>query len=96
VFDLPDVDAVVISTTTNTHAPLTIKAIQKGKVSAAAAACPCWCSLSDEWPQHVLLEKPISIDVADSKPVVEVANANPSVKVMIGFVRRCEWAAPDS
>jgi predicted dehydrogenase len=42
VFDLPDVDAVVISTTTNTHAPLTIKAIQKGKVSAAAAAaCPC-------------------------------------------------------
>ncbi|RSH87060.1 hypothetical protein EHS25_003549 [Saitozyma podzolica] len=72
VFDLPDVDAVVISTTTNTHAPLTIKAIEKGK--------------------HVLLEKPISIDVADSKPVVEVANANPAVKVMIGFVRRYDTA----
>ncbi|GFZ51344.1 hypothetical protein JCM24511_09104 [Saitozyma sp. JCM 24511] len=72
VFDLPDVDAVVISTTTNTHAPLTIKAIEKGK--------------------HVLLEKPISIDVADSKPVVQVANANPAVKVMIGFVRRYDTA----
>lgn len=44
VFDLPDVDAVVISTTTNTHAPLTIKAIEKGKVSgrpAVLALCRC-------------------------------------------------------
>lgn len=72
VFELPSdaVDAVLISTITSTHAPLTIAAIQKG------------------W--HVLLEKPISIDVEDSKPVVAAADANKDVKVMIGFVRRCK------
>ena len=40
--------------------------------------------------QHVLLEKPISIDVEDSRPVVEAAEKHPELKVMIGFVRRCE------
>jgi len=44
--------------------------------------------------KHVLLEKPIAIEVADSKPVVEAAEAHPELKVMIGFVRRCEWALP--
>ena len=39
--------------------------------------------------KHVLLEKPISIDVNDSKPVVDAANAKPDLKVMLGFVRRC-------
>lgn len=45
---------------------------------------------------HVLLEKPISIDVEDSKPVVAAAEAAAArgVKVMIGFVRRCELALP--
>ena len=38
----------------------------------------------------MLLEKPIAIEVADSKPVVEAAEAHPELKVMIGFVRRCE------
>lgn len=38
--------------------------------------------------KHVLLEKPISVDVELSRPVVAAAAANPSVKVMIGFSRR--------
>lgn len=38
--------------------------------------------------KHVLLEKPISVDVDLSRPVVEAAAANPSVKVMVGFSRR--------
>lgn len=63
-------DAVVISTITTTHAPLSIAAIEKG------------------W--HVLLEKPISVDVEESKPVVAAAEARKDVKVMIGFVRRCK------
>ena len=33
VFDMPDLDAVVISTITSTHAPLTLKAVAKGLVS---------------------------------------------------------------
>lgn len=40
--------------------------------------------------QHVLCEKPISVDVDLSKPLVAAAKANPHVKVMIGFSRRCE------
>lgn len=40
---------------------------------------------------HVLLEKPIAIEVKDSIPVVEAAEGRPDLKVMIGFVRRCEF-----
>ncbi|WVQ69659.1 uncharacterized protein L199_007879 [Kwoniella botswanensis] len=72
IFSIPEVDAVIISTITSTHAPLTIRAIEKGI--------------------HVLLEKPISIDVEDSRPVLEAATAHPKVKVMIGFVRRFDTA----
>ncbi|ODO04945.1 hypothetical protein I350_05556 [Cryptococcus amylolentus CBS 6273] len=72
IFNLPKVDAVVISTITSTHAPLTIKAIEHGL--------------------HVLLEKPISIDVEDTRPVVDAASKKPEVKVMIGFVRRYDQA----
>lgn len=38
--------------------------------------------------KHVLLEKPISVDVELSRPVVEAAAMNPAVKVMVGFSRR--------
>ncbi|WVQ77384.1 hypothetical protein IAR50_007069 [Cryptococcus sp. DSM 104548] len=72
VFDLPNIDAVVISTITSTHAPFTIKAIERGI--------------------HVLLEKPISVDIEDTRPVVEAASKRPEVKVMIGFVRRFDKA----
>ncbi|ORY26985.1 hypothetical protein BCR39DRAFT_497705 [Naematelia encephala] len=37
---------------------------------------------------HVLLEKPISIDVETSKEVVKVAEAHPELKTMVAFVRR--------
>ncbi|WWC65496.1 uncharacterized protein I303_108114 [Kwoniella dejecticola CBS 10117] len=38
--------------------------------------------------KHVLLEKPISIDVEAARPVLKAAQARPDVKVMVGFVRR--------
>ncbi|KAL7418287.1 hypothetical protein Q5752_006743 [Cryptotrichosporon argae] len=38
--------------------------------------------------KHVLLEKPISIDVDKAKPVIDEATAHPELKVMIGFSRR--------
>ncbi|ODN74943.1 hypothetical protein L198_08194 [Cryptococcus wingfieldii CBS 7118] len=41
---------------------------------------------------HVLLEKPISVDVEDTRPVVDAASSKPEVKVMIGFVRRFDQA----
>ncbi|OWZ42886.1 hypothetical protein C343_03914 [Cryptococcus neoformans C23] len=72
IFSLPNIDAVVISTITSTHASLTIQAIERGI--------------------HVLLEKPISVDVEDSRPVVEAARKRKDVKVMIGFVRRFDAA----
>lgn len=73
VFASDYVDAVVISTITPTHGPLTIKAVQSGK--------------------HVLLEKPISVNVDDSRPVVDAVNKG-NVKVMLGFVRRCMFFRP--
>ncbi|OWZ62900.1 hypothetical protein AYX14_04228 [Cryptococcus neoformans] len=38
--------------------------------------------------QHVLLEKPISIDLESSRPVIAASEARPEVKVMVGFPRR--------
>ncbi|OWT39483.1 myo-inositol 2-dehydrogenase [Cryptococcus neoformans Bt1] len=38
--------------------------------------------------KHVLLEKPISIDVEAARPVLEAVKQHPEVKVMVGFVRR--------
>ncbi|WWD01549.1 hypothetical protein V866_008494 [Kwoniella sp. B9012] len=63
-----DLDAVLISTETATHAPLTIQALKAGV--------------------HVLLEKPISIDVETSRQVVREAERFPELKVMVGFSRR--------
>ncbi|KAL1405940.1 hypothetical protein Q8F55_007622 [Vanrija albida] len=41
--------------------------------------------------KHVLLEKPIALDVDDARPVVAAVEAS-SVKVMLGFVRRFDAA----
>ncbi|AFR94584.1 transposase subfamily [Cryptococcus neoformans C23] len=38
--------------------------------------------------KHVLLEKPISVDVDLSRPVVEAARKHPELKIMIGLSRR--------
>ncbi|ADV24490.1 transposase subfamily [Cryptococcus gattii E566] len=38
--------------------------------------------------KHVLLEKPISVDVDLSRPVVKAAAKHPELKIMIGFSRR--------
>lgn len=43
--------------------------------------------------QHVLLEKPISIDLETSREVVQMAEKHPELKVMVGFSRRCRSSA---
>jgi predicted dehydrogenase len=85
----PDVDAVLIATDTATHATLAIQALQAGKVSGFGWSLER--STRTDPPQHVLLEKPISVDVKKAIPVVEAAAAHPHLKTMIGFSRRCEW-----
>ncbi|WWC61263.1 uncharacterized protein I303_103844 [Kwoniella dejecticola CBS 10117] len=72
IFKLENIDAVVISTSTDTHGPLTLKALEAN--------------------MHVLLEKPIDIDVEKSRPIVKAAESKPGLKVAIGFVRRYDAA----
>ncbi|EIM22508.1 NAD(P)-binding protein [Wallemia mellicola CBS 633.66] len=38
--------------------------------------------------KHLLVEKPISVDLEDSKSVVDAANKHKELKVMVAFVRR--------
>ena len=46
--------------------------------------------LTSVYLQHVLVEKPISIDLETSRQVVRAAEQRPDLKVMVGFSRRCE------
>jgi myo-inositol 2-dehydrogenase / D-chiro-inositol 1-dehydrogenase len=85
---MPGLDAVLIATETSMHASLAIKAIEAGLVNVPLASMKP--PQADEISlQHVLLEKPISVDVETTKPVIEAATARPNLKVMIGFSRRC-------
>lgn len=67
VWDADDVDAVLIASSTNTHADLLSQAICAGK--------PVYC------------EKPIDLDPARVRAVVQEAHDNP-VPIMMGFSRR--------
>lgn len=67
VFAADDVDAVLIASSTNTHADLLSAAIKARK--------PVYC------------EKPIDMDLARVKAVVQEAHDNP-VPIMMGFSRR--------
>ena len=67
IFAADDVDAVVIASSTHTHADLLSAAIKARK--------PVYC------------EKPIDMDLARVKAVVQEAHDNP-VPIMIGFSRR--------
>ena len=67
IFAADDVDAVLIASSTNTHADLLSAAIKAGK--------PVYC------------EKPIDMDLARVKAVVQEAHDNPT-PIMMGFSRR--------
>lgn len=43
--------------------------------------------------QHVMCEKPIAVDIATTKEVVAKAKANPHLKFLVPFCRRCKLAA---
>lgn len=63
----PSIDAVSICTWNNTHAEITIAALEAGK--------------------HVLVEKPLSMNVEEAIAVENVANQSDKI-VQVGFVRR--------
>jgi myo-inositol 2-dehydrogenase/D-chiro-inositol 1-dehydrogenase len=98
-----DCEAVLIASATAAHAPDAISAIKAGKVSRdrwdrrgvmegailpRPRHHPSWSRANR---QHVLVEKPISIDLETSRDVVKVAESHPEIKVMVGFSRRCEY-----
>lgn len=82
--------AVLISTATATHAPLVLRAMELGYVSKANAD-RLW-SATDK-PQHVMVEKPIAVDIETTREVVEKAKTKPNLKFLVPFCRRCEWTA---
>jgi predicted dehydrogenase len=53
-----------------------------------------FCFGHDSDKQHVLLEKPISIDLETARDVVKYAESKPELKVMVGFSRRCTLRLP--
>lgn len=74
-------EAILVASETSTHAPLALEAMAAGKVKRTQRIAEL---------QHVLLEKPISLDLETSKEVVEAAKRHPELKVMVGLSRRCE------
>ncbi|CAO1630840.1 unnamed protein product [Sympodiomycopsis kandeliae] len=61
-------DALVIASSTDSHASLTASAVEHGL--------------------HVLLEKPVAIDLPSHNIVMEAANKRPDVKIVIALSRR--------
>jgi hypothetical protein len=90
----PGLKAVLIATETTFHAILAIKALEAGLVSCICLAIGD--RIADFTLQHVLLEKPISIDVASALPVLEAAKAHPKQKIMVAFSRRCQYQSVSS
>lgn len=84
-------EAVLVASATAEHAPNTIAAIKAGKVShPSALLIRSSVVVRDKADgQHVLCEKPISIDLETSRSVVNFAESHPELKVMVGFSRRC-------
>ena len=60
-----DVDFVIVTTANNTHAPLTIKALEAGK--------------------HVMVQKPMALNVAESRAMVAAAKASGKT-LMVSFM----------
>jgi len=65
--DNPDVNAVIISTPTDTHMDISIKCLEAGK--------------------HILVEKPIALDLKEAARIVEAGEKNNRI-VMVGMNNR--------
>lgn len=63
-----DLDAVVIASSTDSHASLCVSAARHGL--------------------HVLLEKPVAIDLPSHKAVIDVHKQRPDVKIVVALSRR--------
>ena len=63
----PTLTAVFVLSSTDTHAPLAIEAMERGK--------------------HVFLEKPIDLDIARARSVVDAAHRT-GMKLQVGFNKR--------
>lgn len=82
-------EAVLISTATATHAPLICLGLDLGLVSSAHGRW-MWGVLRLISVQHVMCEKPISVDVITTEEVLAKAKSKPHLKFLVPFCRRCE------
>ena len=64
----PEIDAVLICSSTNTHAPISMEAIEAGK--------------------HVFCEKPVDLEPANIRKVMDALEKHPELKYQVGFNRR--------
>lgn len=85
--------AVLISTATATHAPLIHMGLDLGLVSSPM---PSFDVLSENieskvltTSQHVMCEKPISVDISTTGEVLAKAKSKPHLKFLVPFCRRC-------
>ena len=81
--------AVLICTATATHAPLIVQALDLFITRLRRDCADCL------W-QHVMCEKPISVDVITTATVIEKAQSRPDLKFLVPFTRRCMSTAPMS
>jgi|GEM_PF-580115 len=68
VFDDPAIDAVIVGTRHDQHAPMIESAVLSGK--------------------HILVEKPMTCTLEESRHVLDLAGRHPGVQVGVGFNRR--------
>ena len=76
-------DAVIVSSDTASHVALATEALEAGLVSFDPR-------IRKADRQHVLMEKPISVDHKTAQAFVELTKQFPKQKVVVGFSRRCE------
>ena len=68
ILSSPDIDAVLICSSTDTHAPVSMEAIEAGK--------------------HVFCEKPVDLNPANIRKVMDALDRHPDIRYQVGFNRR--------
>ena len=83
-------EAVLISTATATHAPLICLALDLDLVSQVVLSYEV-ATLQADIRQHVICEKPISMDLGQTQEVLSKADSKPHLKFLVPFTRRCGY-----
>jgi myo-inositol 2-dehydrogenase/D-chiro-inositol 1-dehydrogenase len=86
MFKTSGAEATLIVTETSRHTPLAELAMSYGLVSSDLVGA----NSPRADVQHVLLEKPIAVDVETSRRVVQTAEKYPHLKTMVAFLLRCK------